>query len=161
MKTNNSESVTIGTLSDNMMLLTIDVGNTHTVLGLYCGECLQSSWRLHTDRDRTADEWAVLVGQLFQLRHLDFSEIEGVIISSVVPPLSGTLGEMCRRCFDLDPYLVSAKSDTGIAIQYDYPHEVGADRIVNAAAAYAKHRTSLIIVDFGTATTFDYLSAAG
>ena len=143
------------------MLLAIDVGNTHTVLGLYCGELLQSSWRLQTDRDRTADEWSVLIGQLFQLHQLDFSGVEGVIISCVVPPLSATLSEMCRSCFGLAPYLVSAKSDTGIAIEYDFPHEVGADRIVNAAAAYAKHHTSLIIVDFGTATTFDYLSDDG
>lgn len=143
------------------MLLAIDVGNTNTVFGLYRGELLVRSWRLNTDKARTADEWAIVAHELFGLAGLHFSEVGAVIISSVVPPLVKTLEELCRHYFRLTPYLVGPGLETGMAVVYDNPLEVGADRIVNAVAAYARYQTSLIIVDFGTATTFDYLSARG
>ncbi|MBW2505190.1 MAG: type III pantothenate kinase [Deltaproteobacteria bacterium] len=143
------------------MLLAIDVGNTNTVLGLYQGKTLVQSWRLTTKKNRTSDEWAMLTHELFGLSELNFSNVEDVIISCVVPPLLNTLEELCDRYFDLKPYVVGPGTKTGMPIKYDNPREVGADRIVNAVAAYEKRRTSLIIVDFGTATTFDYLSSRG
>jgi type III pantothenate kinase len=143
------------------MLLVVDVGNTNTVLGLYRGEELVRSWRLTTDKSRTADEWAMVIHELFSLSELHFPDIGDVIISCVVPPLLNTLEELCGTYFKLKPYVVGPGIKTGMPIQYDNPREVGADRIVNAVAAYDKHRSSLIVVDFGTATTFDYLSARG
>lgn len=143
------------------MLLVIDVGNTNTVLGLYRGEELVHSWRLTTDKARTSDEWAMLIHELFSLRELHFPDIADVIISCVVPPLLNTLEVLCDTYFKLQPLVVGPGIKTGMPIQYDNPREVGADRIVNAVAAYDKKHTSLIVVDFGTATTFDYLSARG
>jgi len=143
------------------MLLVIDVGNTNTVLGLYRGEELLRSWRLHTDRARTADEWALTVHELFGLAGLDFPVVEEVIISCVVPPVLFAVEELCREYFRLEPWVVGPGIRTGMPILYDNPQEVGADRIVNAVAAYARQRRSLIVVDFGTATTFDVISARG
>ena len=143
------------------MLLVIDVGNTNTVLGLYRGKELVRSWRLTTDKARTADEWAMLVHELFSLSELHFFDIDDVIISCVVPPLLNTLETLCDTYFKQKPLVVGPGVKTGMPIHYDNPREVGADRIVNAVAAYAKKQTSLIVVDFGTATTFDYLSARG
>jgi type III pantothenate kinase len=143
------------------MLLVIDVGNTNTVLGLYRGKELIRSWRLTTDKARTADEWAMLIHELFSLSELHFPDIDDVIISCVVPPLLNTLETLCDNYFKKKPLVVGPGVKTGMPIQYDNPREVGADRIVNAVAAYAKKQTSLIVVDFGTATTFDYLSARG
>lgn len=143
------------------MLLVIDVGNTNTVLGLYEVRTLSQSWRLTTDKARTADEWAMVVHELFSLCGLHFSNIGSVIISCVVPPLLKTLEELCGKYFNLAPMVVSPGIKTGMSIQYDNPREVGADRIVNAVAAYAKKQDCLIVVDFGTATTFDYLSKRG
>ena len=143
------------------MLLVIDVGNTNTVLGLYRGEELVRCWRLHTDRARTADEWALTVHGLFGLAGLHSSDVEAVIISCVVPPVLFALEELCRDSFRLAPYVVGPGMRTGMPILYDNPHEVGADRLVNAVAAYARKRCSLIVVDFGTATTFDVITARG
>lgn len=143
------------------MLLVIDVGNTNTVLGMYRDGVLQHSWRLTTDKVRTVDEYAMLVHELFGLSQLHFTDIDDVIISCVVPPMMGTLDGLCRKYFKLKPYVVGPGIKTGMPILYDNPKEVGADRIVNAVAAYEKHRRSLIVVDFGTATTFDYISARG
>jgi len=143
------------------MLLVIDVGNTNTVLGMYRDQTLVRSWRVTTDKSRTVDEYAMLIHELFQLSEIHFTDIKDVIISCVVPPMLGTLENLCRDYFRLKPYIVGPGIKTGMPIQYDNPKEVGADRIVNAVAAYEKYRRSLIIVDFGTATTFDYINAKG
>lgn len=138
-------------------LLVIDVGNTNIVLGIYEGEELQHSWRLATARERTADEYGILVRQLVS------SVVEtgpsGVIVSSVVPPLNHEIDTMCRKFFGIEPLFVEPGVKTGIAIHVDSPLEVGADRIVNCVAAHAKFGGPVIIVDFGTATTFDVVTA--
>ena len=143
------------------MLLVIDVGNTNTVLGMYREDRLVRNWRVTTDKSRTVDEYAMLIHELFRLSDIHFTDIRDVIISCVVPPMLNTLEGLCREYFKLKPYVVGPGIKTGMPIQYDNPREVGADRIVNAVAAYEKYRSSLIIVDFGTATTFDYISARG
>jgi len=143
------------------MLLVIDVGNTNTVLGLFRGEELVRSWRLHTDQARTADEWALTVHELFGLAGLPVAEVKAVIIACVVPPVLFALEELCRDYFRREPYVVSPGMHTGMPILYDDPKEVGADRIVNAVAAYARKRCSLIVIDFGTATTFDVITSQG
>ncbi|OEU62711.1 MAG: pantothenate kinase [Desulfuromonadales bacterium C00003094] len=143
------------------MLLVIDVGNTNTVLGLYQGEDLVQNWRITTDKTRTVDEYAMLIHELLRLGDIPMSAIEDVIISSVVPPTKDALEGLCRKYFKRAPYLVGPGIKTGMPINYDNPREVGADRIVNAVGAYEKRRCSLIIVDFGTATTFDLVSARG
>ena len=143
------------------MLLVIDVGNTNTVLGLFRGEELVHNWRLQTDKARTADEWALTVHQLFGLAVLDFAVVGDVIIACVVPPVLVALEEFCRRYCRREPCVVGPGVHTGMPILYDNPREVGADRIVNAVAAYARKRRSLIVVDFGTATTFDVITARG
>ncbi len=143
------------------MLLVIDVGNTNAVLGMYRGEELVRSWRITTDKSRTVDEYAMMVHELFRLSDIHFKDIEDVIISCVVPPLLNTLEELCREYFHLRPYVVGPGIRTGMPIHYDNPKEVGADRIVNAVAAHERSRRSLIVVDFGTATTFDAISSRG
>ncbi len=143
------------------MLLVIDVGNSNIVLGIYDGEALVRHWRIATDKSRTSDEYGVMLNSLFSLASLSFTQVKAIIISSVVPPLTGVLESLCRDFFALPPYVVGPGIKTGMQIQYDNPREVGADRIVNAVAGYEKHRCPLIIVDFGTATTFDYVNAKG
>ncbi len=143
------------------MLLVIDVGNTNTVLGIYQGEELKKDWRVGTDKHRTIDEYAMLINDLFCLSGFAFSDLRAVIVSSVVPPMIHTIEGLCRQYFDLKPVIVGPGIKTGMPIQYDNPREVGADRIVNAVAAYEKSKCSLIVVDFGTATTFDVISADG
>jgi type III pantothenate kinase len=143
------------------MLLVIDVGNTNTVLGLFRDKELVRSWRLTTDKARTTDEWALVTHELFSISGLHFPDIDDVIISCVVPPLLNTLETLCDTYFKLRPLVVGPGIKTGMSILYDNPREVGADRIVNAVAAYAKKPSCLIVVDFGTATTFDYLSKRG
>jgi type III pantothenate kinase len=143
------------------MLLVIDVGNTNTVLGMYRDNELVRNWRVTTDKARTVDEYAMLVHELFRLSDIHFTDIGDVIVSCVVPPMLNTLEGLCRQYFKLKPYVVGPGIKTGMPIQYDNPREVGADRIVNAVAAYEKYRCSLIIVDFGTATTFDFISSKG
>ncbi len=143
------------------MLLVIDVGNTNTVLGVYDGEQLTAHWRLVTAHQQTVDEYGILARNLLQYAGLDAGEISGVIISSVVPPLDLTLAEMVRRYFKLDPLFVEPGIKTGIRIHYENPQEVGADRIANAVAAFEKYGGPAIIVDFGTAITFDALSDKG
>lgn len=143
------------------MLLVIDVGNSNIVLGIYDGEALVRHWRIATDKSRTSDEYGVMLNSLFSLASLSFTRVKAIIISSVVPPLTGVLESLCRDFFALPPYVVGPGIKTGMQIQYDNPREVGADRIVNAVAGYEKHRCPLIIVDFGTATTFDYVNAKG
>lgn len=143
------------------MLLVIDVGNTNTVLGIYQKEKLKHDWRLTTDKARTVDEYAILIHELFKFSGLHFQDVDDVIISCVVPQLHGTLDGLCQKYFGRKAYVVGPGIKTGMPILYDNPKEVGADRIVNAVAAFEKHHRSLIVVDFGTATTFDYISARG
>lgn len=136
------------------MILVLDVGNTNIVLGVYEGKKRIADWRLSTDYKRTSDEYGIQVMQLFMKNRLDTSNIEGVIISSVVPNIMYTLEHMIRKYFYKDPIIIGPGVKTGINIKYDNPREVGADRIVNAVAAHEIYKTSLIIIDFGTATTF-------
>lgn len=143
------------------MLLVIDVGNTNTVLGLYRDNELLRDWRLRTDESRTVDEYAMLIHELFGLSQIHFPDIDDVIISCVVPPMINTMEGLCRDYFKITPLIVGPGVKTGMPILYDNPREVGADRIVNAVAAYEQVKGSLIIVDFGTATTFDYVSEKG
>ncbi len=143
------------------MLLTIDVGNTNTVLGVFRGEELAANWRLTTAREQTVDEYGVLTRNLFTLAQLDRDAINGIIISSVVPPVNSTLAEMSQRYFGLKALFVEPGVKTGMPVQYDNPQEVGADRIVNGVAAFHKYGGPCIVVDFGTAITFDAISARG
>lgn len=143
------------------MLLVIDVGNTNIVLGVYKDTELLDHWRISTDRQRTTDEYGVLIRELFYLNDLRADDINAIIISSVVPPVVPTLERMCQRYFGLSPLLIGPGIKTGMDIRYDNPREVGADRIVNAVAAYEKYGGPVIIVDFGTATTFCAVDAKG
>lgn len=143
------------------MLLVIDVGNSNIVLGIYDCERLVRCWRLSTDKSRTSDEYAVLFHSLFGQAGLGFSSVDAAIISSVVPPLTGVMEAISHDFFNLSPYVVGPGIKTGMPIHYDNPREVGADRIVNAVAGYEKHKCPLVIVDFGTATTFDYVNGKG
>ncbi len=147
------------------MLLAIDVGNTNIVLGVFEGELLTESWRLVTMRERTADEVGILVTHLFARSDIDIAAIDGIILSSVVPPLTRTLEEMCERFFDKRPITVDPASNTGMPVLYKPAADVGADRVVNAVAAYETFGRAdgrpIIVVDFGTATTFDAISLRG
>jgi type III pantothenate kinase len=143
------------------LLLVIDVGNSNIVLGIYDEDRLVKDWRISTDKSKTPDEYGILVHDLFRLSGIAFSDVSSIIISSVVPTLTGVLEKLSLQYFGFKPYVVGPGIKTGMPIHYDNPLEVGADRIVNAVAGYEKHRTSLIIVDFGTATTFDYVNMRG
>lgn len=143
------------------MLLVIDVGNTNTVLGVYEGKKLLDHWRVETSARRTYDEYGMLLNQLFQLAGIDPARVAAVAVSSVVPPLQFNLERMSERYFRCRPMFVGPGVKTGMPILYDNPREVGADRIVNAVAAYEKHHCGLIVVDFGTATTFDAVTPKG
>lgn len=147
------------------MLLAIDVGNTNIVLGVFDGATLVHSWRLQTLRERTADELGLLVDGLFAHSRIDRVKIRGVILGSVVPPLTGTLVSMTLQYFGVPALIVEPGVNTGMPILYENPAEVGADRIVNAVAAYEKFGRAagrpMIVVDFGTATTFDAVTAEG
>jgi type III pantothenate kinase len=143
------------------LLLVIDVGNSNIVIGIYQNESLIKDWRISTDKSKTTDEYGIIVHDLFRLAGIDFTAVKGIIISSVVPTLTGVLEKLASSYFGLKPYIVGPGIKTGMPIHYDNPKEVGADRIVNAVAGFEKFRTSLIIVDFGTATTFDYVNRKG
>jgi type III pantothenate kinase len=143
------------------MLLVIDIGNTHTVLGIYRENELQAHWRLHTNRERTSDELGVLLINLFAKSPYSIESIKGVIISSVVPPVNNTFINLSQRYFHTKPLFVGPGIKTGMPILYENPKEVGADRIVNAVAAFERYKQDLIVVDFGTATTFDCISNQG
>lgn len=143
------------------MLLALDAGNTNLTVGLFDGPELVSRWRLRTVHEQTADEWGILLRNLFSLCGVDQKRITGIIIASVVPPIDQRLDEMTRRYFDREPLFVGPGTDTGIQILYDNPNEVGADRIVNAVAAFRAYGGPCIIVDLGTAITFDCVSARG
>jgi len=143
------------------MLLALDVGNTNTVLGVFRDKELIANWRLTTARDQTIDEYGILTRDLFIIAKLDSQEIRGVIISSVVPPLNSTLAGMAERYFHTHALFVEPGIRTGMPVHYDNPQEVGADRIVNSIAAYAKYGGPCIVVDFGTAINFDVVSERG
>jgi type III pantothenate kinase len=143
------------------MLLVIDVGNTHTVLGVYDGDSLVDHWRIATQPERTEDELGVLLHALFRVHDHAPIRVGAAILSSVVPPLTDTLVRMVQRYFGVRCKVVGPGLKTGMPILYENPREVGADRIVNAVAAHHRHTGGLIIVDFGTATTFDVVTPDG
>ncbi len=147
------------------MLLAIDVGNTNIVLGVFDGATLVHSWRLQTLRERTSDELGLLVDGLFAHSRIERVQVRGVILGSVVPPLTGTIRTMVDRYFGVQALIVDPTSNTGMPIRYDNPSEVGADRIVNGVAAWERFGGAggrpMIVVDFGTATTLDAISAKG
>jgi type III pantothenate kinase len=141
------------------MLLALDAGNTNVTIGLFDGSNLVTHWRLRTVHEQTADEWGVLLRNLFYLRNADETRIDGVIIASVVPAIDARLAEMTERYFEREAMFVTADTDTGLRILYDNPREVGADRIVNSVAAFKKYGGPCVVVDLGTAITFDCVSA--
>jgi type III pantothenate kinase len=146
------------------MLLAIDVGNTNTVLGLYeldGSPRLRESFRVQTEKDRTGDEYGLQLHSLFSFAGLSMNVVRDVIISNVVPPMAFPLEQMCVRFFGKKPLFVGPGVKTGMPVLYDNPREVGADRVVNAIAAYERFHQGLIIVDFGTATTFDAVTPKG
>ncbi len=143
------------------MLLALDVGNSNTVIGAFEGAKLLVHWRLSTRRQGTSDEYGILLKGLFDFARLDFQQVAAVILSSVVPPLQGPLEEMSRQYFRTEPLVVGPGIKTGMPILYESPRDVGADRIVNAVAAFETYGGPSIVVDFGTATTFDAISARG
>ncbi|MBN2282594.1 MAG: type III pantothenate kinase [Deltaproteobacteria bacterium] len=143
------------------MLLVVDVGNTNTVVGLYDGEKLLNSWRVRTVADHTVDEYGMLILNLYRTGKIQTKSVSDIIISCVVPPMLNILEPLCQKYFHLKPLIVGPGIKTGMPIYYDNPKEVGADRIVNAVAAHEKYAGDLIVVDFGTATTFDYVTAKG
>lgn len=143
------------------MLFCIDIGNTNTVFGVTDKNQVHEHWRVRTEKDATADELGILIRNLFKSTEIEMSDITHVIISCVVPPLLNAFEEFVHRYFNMTPMIVGPGLKTGMPIHYDNPKEVGADRIVNAVAAYEKYRTGLVVVDFGTATTFDCVSKEG
>ncbi|MGI6128301.1 MAG: type III pantothenate kinase [Planifilum sp.] len=143
------------------MLFVMDVGNTHIVTGIYRGDDLLHHWRIQTDRHATEDEYAMLFKNLFEHVGIRMEDITGVSISSVVPPLKRVLQLFVRKYFRLEPLMIGPGVKTGLNIQYENPREVGADRIVNAVAALETYGPPLIIVDFGTATTFCFINEQG
>lgn len=140
------------------VLLVVDIGNTNIVFGLFHGTQLVQTFRIETARSRTADEYAVLVGQMLSLRGFDGKRVAASILASVVPPLTDVMVDAVRHACARDPVVVGPGIKTGIAVKYESPRDVGADRIVNAVAAYERYHAGVIVVDFGTATTFDCVS---
>ncbi len=143
------------------MLMVLDVGNTNTVLGMYANDELLCHWRLTTERERTADEYGILIRTLLNLGEMSDGTVTGIVISSVVPPARPALEEMAVRYFGIQPLFIEPTLNLGMAVLYKPPEDVGADRIVNAVAAFAQFGGPVIVVDFGTATTFDAISARG
>jgi type III pantothenate kinase len=143
------------------VLLAIDVGNTHTVIGVYEGDRLVRHWRVLSDPGRTADEYGVLFWNLYHASELPIPKESDIIVCSVVPPMTKVVEDLCRDYFHTEPLVVGPGVKTGMPILYDNPKEVGADRIVNAVAAYERYHHTCIVVDFGTATTFDCVSGKG
>lgn len=140
------------------MIFVLDVGNTNTVLGVYENEVLRYHWRMETSRHKTEDEYGMVIKELFSFEGISFSDIDGIIISSVVPPIMFSLERMCEKYFHITPMIVGPGIKTGLNIKYENPREVGADRIVNAVAGIHTYGGPLIIVDFGTATTYCYIN---
>ena len=147
--------------NSNTKLLVLDVGNTNTVVGVFQGASLRAQWRLTTNREQTADEYGILIRNLFTLDGIETAQISGVMIASVVPPLNAVLEEMAKKYFRLSPVFLGPGTRTGMAIHYENPQEVGADRIANGVAAFEKYGGPCVVVDFGTAITFDVISEKG
>jgi type III pantothenate kinase len=145
----------------NDTVLVIDIGNTNTVFGVYKNGTLVNHWRLSTAINKTVDEYAILLNSLIHFEKIKLTDIKHAIISCVVPPLLFAFLRVCRKYIGIEPLIVEPGIKTGMPILYENPQEVGADRIVNAVAGYEKHKKALIIVDFGTATTFDYVTPRG
>ncbi|MCJ7652906.1 MAG: type III pantothenate kinase [Actinobacteria bacterium] len=143
------------------MLLGIDVGNTQTVIGIFDGDTIQHHWRIATERERTADEIALTLTGFLNLYEQKLDDIDGMIVSSVVPEMTSALVRMARDILKVEPLVVDSDTDTGVPILYDDPSQVGADRLVNAAAAIKKYGTPCVVVDFGTATTLDAITRSG
>lgn len=140
------------------MLLALDVGNSNITIGVFDGSRLVRHWRLRTVHDQTSDEWGILLRNLFNLGDLTLEDVHGIIVASVVPPLDSTLASMSRRYFHREAFFVTSETDSGLKILYDNPREVGADRIVNSIAAFEKYGGPCVVVDLGTAITFDAVS---
>jgi len=143
------------------VLLAVDVGNTNVTFGLFDGERLTADWRVTSHRERTADEMAVELRDLFALKGLELASVSGVVISSVVPGLNPALIEASRRYLNCEPVMVGPGVKTGVKVRYETPRDVGADRIANALAAYTKYGGPIVVIDFGTAVTYDAISAEG
>jgi len=143
------------------MLLAMNVNNTNTAVGLYTGDKWVANWRIKTDQAKQPDEYAMILRNLFLHNELNWSDVTGVALASVVPPLTANFVDLCQRYFHLEPLLVTHKINTGIKIFIDHPAEAGADRILNAMAARELYGSPCIVVDFGTATTFDAVSREG
>lgn len=143
------------------MLLAIDIGNTNIVCGLFEGEALKGHWRIATDSSKTSDEYGLLLSELLHAAGIAPGQVTGIILSSVVPSLTPIFEDLSETQFFRLPVLVTPDMPTGLTLQYRNPQEIGSDRLVNAAGAYARYRTHLIIVDFGTATTFCAVTGAG
>lgn len=143
------------------MLLAIDAGNSNLTIGIFHDAQLLTSWRLRTVRERTADEWGILMRDLLTAAGIKMTKVSGIIVASVVPPIDQPLEQMAHRYFDCEPMFVSAKTDLGIGVLTDHPREVGADRLVNAVAAFRKYGGPAVVVDLGTAINFDVVSAEG
>jgi type III pantothenate kinase len=146
-------------LPEVCVLLALDAGNTNVTIGVFESGKLIGNWRLRTVPDQTADEWGVLLRNVFQLAGLDVAKVDGIMIASVVPPIDAALALMARRYFNTEARFVTHETDTGLKICYDDPREVGADRVVNAVAALHKYGGPCVVVDLGTAITFDAVSA--
>ncbi len=143
------------------MLLAIDIGNTNITLGLYDGDTLGPRWRLATDHERMPDEYGITITQLFRHQGRIPADVEGAVIASVVPPLTGTFERVCHDYFGRDPLILDAGVKTGVRLKYEDPRQVGADRVADAAAVRALYGVPACVVDFGTATAFDAISAEG
>ena len=143
------------------MLLAIDIGNTNITLGVFDGDALSATWRLSTERSKTSDEYSATLMQMLQLRDMAAQQIDAVALCSVVPPLTPTFVDLCKTHFGVEPLVVGAGTKTGVRILYDNPRDVGADRIVDAAAALTLYGGPVIVVDIGTATVFDAVTANG
>jgi type III pantothenate kinase len=142
-------------------LLAIDVGNTQTVVGVFSGDSLAGNWRISTHPRKTSDEWTLALSELMKLNGTTIASIDGVVLSSVVPDVAQALETMCRKTLKLEPLVVDPDVASGLTIKTENPKEVGADRVANAAAAFRFYGGPAIVVDFGTATTFDVISATG
>lgn len=143
------------------MLLAIDIGNTNITLGVFDGDALSATWRLSTERSKTSDEYSATLMQMLRLRDVAAQRIDAVALCSVVPPLTPTFVDLCKTHFGVEPLVVGAGTKTGVRILYDNPRDVGADRIVDAAAALRLYGGPVIVVDIGTATVFDAVTANG
>ena len=143
------------------MLLAIDIGNTNITLGVFDDDALSATWRLSTERSKTSDEYSATLMQMLQLRDMAQQQIDAVALCSVVPPLTPTFVDLCKTHFGVEPLVVGAGTKTGVRILYDNPRDVGADRIVDAAAALRLYGGPVIVVDIGTATVFDAVTANG